>query len=692
MSFSCIPAAPATCFFNSSPREWKILSRAEAKQRLRLLMPGTEEYLALQDILIKSSGIATVCLSNQIYKVYTSKNGLPGGFGSSEHFSIGREAKLCGLDDTSVLDREGIVVDFGHVIALAGDFYGVIGQPISLLGGTLEEKEARFSAAFSTIERANSSQIKRLNAEIEKEYHEMRGSCAPHHCYGSRLIDANSSFKKIKGDIDELLVDNSDHFADNARETYLIGHSLACREAAEAGRNQDKNKLKRAYALEAFACHFLTDLFAAGHVRNQRGPLELFLKNQLDFSPKFSKSLAGILTGAQHEYDGEKGLEVSSPRGEVWRAYGDGFFFTPQNTQNQKHAICAVQQSVNEVFGSYKQQVEISTEMTEWIPKATSFNHLPLYEIRGEELFIFSDEGEQKIETKQDYLLKAIPLALAQLPESYVNGFIDAYLCPFSIQFPEEIANIRNVLAQVFVPRIERLTGRVWHVLGVASYAQVKVEAEQGRALVEEMMGTAKATWKQGEIILSAVLQLQKQVEGLCWHLETERIKGAISDIRSSFLRLETYSTLDAGECRTIREVLCKASFDIAEVFLNVDENAALFADRSLLAAYSEKCSPELSPEERKIETTRWFQQIIQYQVSSFRAYLNMKYLENGSPQDAFKEIKAFESRIKRQLIQNRGFIVPEIVYASDAYAVLELKKIRKRAQFLTLIEGNSFT
>jgi hypothetical protein len=56
-----------------------------------------------------------------------------------------------------------------------------------------------------------------------------------------------------------------------------VGHALAlklAREAAGKSQNAEKHeKLMEAYLYEAFAAHFLTDLFSAGHIRAPRRQL-----------------------------------------------------------------------------------------------------------------------------------------------------------------------------------------------------------------------------------------------------------------------------------------------------------------------------------------------------------------------------------------------------------------------------------
>ncbi|HVX00966.1 MAG TPA: hypothetical protein VHA52_11100, partial [Candidatus Babeliaceae bacterium] len=420
----------------NSPHESRILNRQEAKARLQKLTPGTEEHCKLQAALINASGIIEINLPSANYRVNTSSEDcvLLGGFGSSEHVAIGEAVKLQGLPENTPLLLKGPTrVQFYHIIALAGDFYGVVGQAISLPGGTDLEKTERFKMAFNTIVQADNDELRRVLLEINHECTAVKNSGLPHHCYSSQLIEQNSAIKKIKKDIGELLIDNSDHFSQNALDAYRIGHTLAITMAREAGRQKDLEGLKRAYALDAFACHFLTDLFAAGHIRNQRGELETFLIRDLKFPNDRAKPLAGILTFAQHEKDGNEGLNVANKKGDQWRAYGDGSFFTPKNKENKERAIFATQRSVDEVYHAYlnPDSLEPST-VDQFIPYATPFNPFPIYSIEGNSLFL--NQGSMKIEVKTqfDYLTQGLSHASRYLPQQYISGFIDGYINPLN--------------------------------------------------------------------------------------------------------------------------------------------------------------------------------------------------------------------------------------------------------------------
>ena len=70
----------------------------------------------------------------------------------------------------------------------------------------------------------------------------------------------------------DLTENNHNHFLPYAKDAYLTGHQLAIEKAREASQYPRdpalrKTLLQEAFSMEAFACHFLTDSFASGHIR-----------------------------------------------------------------------------------------------------------------------------------------------------------------------------------------------------------------------------------------------------------------------------------------------------------------------------------------------------------------------------------------------------------------------------------------
>lgn len=646
-----------------------ILSRKEAKARLSKLIPGTEEYYKLQDALLKTSGILEIWLPNTTYKVNSSSesHALPGGFGSSEHIAIGEAVVLQGLKKNTPLLTRGVTpILFQHIVALAGDFYGIAGRAISLPGGTDLDKTERFVAAFNTLAQAESNEIRRILLEIDRECHEVRHSSLPHHCYSSHMIEHTQVTSKIKGDIIELLADNSDHFSTNAEDAYRIGHTYAMSVAREAGRKNDTEGLKLAYAFDAFACHFLTDLFAAGHIRNQRGKLESFLVSQLGFSESQAKPLAGILTGAQHEKDGGDGLNVSNQRGDHWRAFGDGCFFSVKNEENKARAIATTQQSADEVYNAYSNpDSEKPSIIDQLIPHATPFNPLPIYSIEGTALFVHRSGEKIEITSKASYFAEGIQQALRYLPQEYINGVIT----PFKIELPP-------VLSKVIIPQIERLTGSIWCMVGLASYHQVKQQNMGLNQKIDEMADTLKATYTNSVEILQQLQNVHFKLDQLGWTSLCKEINVAIAKIRDAIHLYQGYrKSHNQDQLQGLETTLWKAGGTLSRIF----SQGTVADGRHVLATYRqllETNSTSMSASAIKITVTMWFRQILDYQVQAFGLYATLRALRNDYLEGTiYSEISAFESLLMKQLETSREHIDVSLVYENQGYIKQQLEK-----------------
>lgn len=649
----------------------QVLSRKEAKLKLHTLTPCSGEYSKLQNALIGRAGIVEISLPNSSYKVNTASKScaLLGGFGSSEHVAIGEAVKLQGLpENTPLLIKGGTHIHFQYIVALAGDFYGVAGQAISLPGGSFEEKTERFKKAFATLAEADNNQLRRVLLEIRQECDVVRHSSLPHHCYSHQMIEKNNAIKQIKNDIDELLIDNSDHFSINAREAYHVGHTLAMNLAIEAGNEQNLEKLKLAYANDAFACHFLTDLFAAGHIRNQRGELETFLVDVLKFEPKQAKPLAGLLTGAQHEKDGNEGLNVQNGNGEHWRAYGDGNFFAAKNKENREKVIAATQASADEIYYAYSHGEIPDSPVEKLIPYAIPLNPPPIYQIKENSLVLIQDTKEVEITSQANFLYYGIQQAITYLPQDYIDGFIREYLIPKNIPLP--------ILDKVIIPQVERLTGTFWHMIGLATYYQVKQESHQLNEKIDEMADTVLATYQNTVIILEGMRKVNKQLLDLTWSDSFEVIKSAIEDIKDMAYQFKYFrETLEPHQLQIAEDKLWEAFIRMSRVFCE----EATTNDRRMLAAYGTMLS-NTDPGEIKIKVTLWFRQMLDYQVQACSLYMTSKFIGKRHQEgDAQKHVSTLKSSLIRQIEANQELIEGELIDRHQNYIVLQLEKSKTK-------------
>lgn len=160
---------------------------------------------------------------------------------------VGTEHEELG-DVTGVRDIDlggGVVLSWGQIVALAGDYYGTIEE--LQRDASSREGRARIRAA---LEHYGSPRLAatRLPAPTEERRTEMLGRYAL------------------------LALENIPHFVagGTALENWAKHHARAIDEAIRAGLADDESGRNRAYAFEAFGQHFLTDAFSAGHVRTPR--------------------------------------------------------------------------------------------------------------------------------------------------------------------------------------------------------------------------------------------------------------------------------------------------------------------------------------------------------------------------------------------------------------------------------------
>jgi hypothetical protein len=141
----------------------------------------------------------------------------------------------------------------------------------------------------------------------------------------------------------KLAANNADHFGHWAILAYIAGHGAALQHAATAHASQDRKILEQAYAMNAFADHFLTDLFASGHLRVPRKELA---------EQVTPGDLGSLISRFMHDEDNKYGLKVRNSLGEQWRAYGDKRYFDLLDEARFPITL-AVQASADEVFSAY---------------------------------------------------------------------------------------------------------------------------------------------------------------------------------------------------------------------------------------------------------------------------------------------------------------------------------------------------
>ena len=200
----------------------------------------------------------------------------------------------------------GIQLTYGEIIAFAGDFYGIPESPIcEEVNGT--SYKSRFMDAFNTLGRGDVASIRNELIQIRHILMIEKNSVATVLGHGDpsipTVLEKNKTYNQPSdvyqqhglwftiqydtilggkwslgiplkfGRMMKLAENNPDHFQPYSKKVWETGHLLALQKAEDARmifrarREEAVLLLNEAYAISAFSCHFLTDSFAAGHIR-----------------------------------------------------------------------------------------------------------------------------------------------------------------------------------------------------------------------------------------------------------------------------------------------------------------------------------------------------------------------------------------------------------------------------------------
>jgi hypothetical protein len=268
---------------------------------------------------------------------------------------------------------------YGQIIALGGDFYGDPDHPVCN-AGNLDQQIAQFGKNFASLQSA-AGEVKRI-LQIADQYEfrpiaeRVQKNQPPSGIYASlptsgghvvpdedRAFDEATGGTALKnGRYLNLASTNLDHFGVDAMMCYNAGHILAQRHASRA--NGDQRELQIAYAINAFADHFLTDLYAAGHMRMPRRKTYELAWTDL------TRAAAGLCAKGMHDEDNKFGLWVENEAGDKWVAYGDARYRDWCNAANRKVMKAAIQQSMDDVWHAFQtRQVGDSSQVFRYLPK-----------------------------------------------------------------------------------------------------------------------------------------------------------------------------------------------------------------------------------------------------------------------------------------------------------------------------------
>jgi hypothetical protein len=290
------------------------------------------------------------------------------GFESSEHEVIGNSVKLhftagdAGVQAFQFQLPNSLKLTYGEIVTM-GDFYEVVGQPIAL-GKSDTERKQRFVAAFNSFAqdpKAIDEAPKIINViHFEKQTLDegtQRGE-KPEDIFKKIRMDDNRKWSCATGGGCDpktwwmkpgryVLEANEDfsHFGVNAVLAYQAGHQAAIDEAILANQTHDQKKLEIAYAMNALAGHYLSDRFAAGHMRTPRVELPASITPHL---------VGTLLVSYMHDEDNQFSLHVHNLRGDRWVSFGDCSYFNTYDAENRKLVQEAMQLSADDIFYAYQ--------------------------------------------------------------------------------------------------------------------------------------------------------------------------------------------------------------------------------------------------------------------------------------------------------------------------------------------------
>jgi hypothetical protein len=295
-------------------------------------------------------------------------------FEGGEHTAIGDQVVLyfsAGDPGTAAFRvplhlPNGLALTYGQIVALGGDFYGIPDAPISD-GATDALRQQRFTNAYASLAVQQASRaeamaiLEVMQIEIKAVNKALANGESPAAAYKALGDTLSAQWNRITGGGSvaspwvppgrylQLSATNWDHFSRHAVLAYSAGHAVAIDAAVAAGRLADAGQrrvaLERAYAMNAFADHFLTDVFSSGHMRSPRKEL-----NDLVLAPAF---VTGLLTRFMHDEDCANGLYVENRAGNRWKAYGDKNYFAMVDITNAILVNGAAQLSADDVFASF---------------------------------------------------------------------------------------------------------------------------------------------------------------------------------------------------------------------------------------------------------------------------------------------------------------------------------------------------
>jgi hypothetical protein len=271
----------------------------------------------------------------------------------------------------------GLKLTYGQILALGGDFYGLVDQPLV----DDPAPPTRFLAAFNSLATADvaaeaTTILAIMQIEIDAVNSAINAGKPAVTAYEALGDTLSAKWNRVTGggvsDYEpwlpagrylNLAKTNWDHFSPWSNSVYITAHAAAVAVAIKAGLQNSLDLLQLAYAMNAFADHYLSDMFSSGHMRTPR--------KQLYTSTKIS-SAGSLCSRFMHDEDCAQGLQVSNVAGTKWTAFGDKSYFDQENKTNAQICLQAVGRSAADIWTAFQNPKGTNTQI------ATALELIPI--------------------------------------------------------------------------------------------------------------------------------------------------------------------------------------------------------------------------------------------------------------------------------------------------------------------------
>jgi len=241
-------------------------------------------------------------------------------FGSPEHRDIGDSAWKVAIDLINKTDpsASGKLLAAANLSATKG------------IGGKKDEPICAV-ANFKPVAYFSFGDLVAIYGDFVKDTAEMNNAAIAGRAPALKQIATDGNLKAYPAEKErmmELAKVNVTHFSGEAFKAYVTNHDLALTAAAE------KSRIYEALHYEALALHSFTDLFAFGHMLEDReltAKLVVWALKENNAGSlavgNMGSSVMGGMVNFYHNAGNFNGAMVKNAAGDQWRAYGDGKYF-----------------------------------------------------------------------------------------------------------------------------------------------------------------------------------------------------------------------------------------------------------------------------------------------------------------------------------------------------------------------------